>query len=165
MDDGYDSRMGSRGTRVSGGQKQRISIARMLMAKPKLMLLDEATSALDAESEALVQAALDSAIAEYKCTLVIVAHRLSTVVNADKICVVDDGMIVEEGTHEELISLKGIYSSLVQRQINLRTKMKQKVDKMKYGDDVKNDADDDEDDADFDNIDKLIDQIKAEKLK
>eukprot|EP00486_Rosalina_sp_Unknown_P004576 CAMPEP_0201575080 /NCGR_PEP_ID=MMETSP0190_2-20130828/20049_1 /ASSEMBLY_ACC=CAM_ASM_000263 /TAXON_ID=37353 /ORGANISM="Rosalina sp." /LENGTH=595 /DNA_ID=CAMNT_0048004259 /DNA_START=1552 /DNA_END=3342 /DNA_ORIENTATION=+ len=158
FDDKYDSRMGSRGTRVSGGQKQRINIARMLMAKPKLMLLDEATSALDAESEALVQAALDDAIAESQCTVVLVAHRLSTVVNADKICVVDDGEIVEEGTHDELIEKDGIYARLVSRQMNLSNKMKEKVADMKDGKPVKSSNKDD-----YDNIDKLIEQIKKEK--
>eukprot|EP01083_Nonionella_stella_P007278 21058_1 len=165
MEDKYETQMGTRAKRCSGGQKQRISIARMLMSKPSVMLLDEATSSLDAESEALVQAAMERESEEKNCTLVIVAHRLSTVVNADKICVVDDGQIVEEGTHEELIDLKGIYASLVERQVNLRSKMKRKLDKMKNGEESKNDGDDDEDDDDFDNIDKLIDQIKADKLK
>merc|ERR1712154_746228 len=89
---------------------------------------DEATSSLDAESEALVQAAMERESEQKNCTLVIVAHRLSTVVNADKICVVEDGQIVEQGTHEQLIGIKGIYSSLVERQINLRTKMRQKLE-------------------------------------
>eukprot|EP01084_Bolivina_argentea_P190697 327617_1 len=157
FDDKYDTRMGSRGTRVSGGQKQRINIARMLMAKPKLMLLDEATSSLDAESEALVQAALDDAIEESHCTVVLVAHRLSTVVNADKICVVDDGQIVEEGTHDELIDKDGIYARLVHRQMNLQKKMKEKVA------DTKNGKAGAKTDDDYDNIDKLIEQIKKEK--
>ena len=162
MEDKFDTQMGVRGKRVSGGQKQRISIARMLMSKPSIMLLDEATSSLDAESEAL-QAAMEKNENNY--LLVIVAHRLSTVVNADKICVVDDGCIVEQGTHEELIDLNGIYASLVERQINLRTKMRQKLQNMTKDEDEKDGADGDDDDDEFDNIDKLIDQIKAEKAK
>ncbi|ETO33313.1 ATP-binding cassette, subfamily B, member 1, partial [Reticulomyxa filosa] len=118
---------GQRGTRLSGGQKQRVSLARMLMRKPQLMILDEATSSLDAESEALVQAALEQAIAEQKCTVILVAHRLSTVVNADKICVIDDGQVAEEGTHEELVAKNGIYARLVSRQMNLRKTMREKV--------------------------------------
>jgi len=166
MEDTYGTKMGTRAKRCSGGQKQRISIARMLMSQPSVMLLDEATSSLDAESEALVQAAMERESEEKNCTLVIVAHRLSTVVNADKICVVDDGAIVEQGTHEELIELKGIYASLVERQINLRTKMKQKLEQMKQGDEkAKNSTTSKDEDVDVDNIDKLIDQIKAERMK
>eukprot|EP01083_Nonionella_stella_P261598 890519_1 len=162
MDEKYDTKMGSRANRCSGGQKQRISIARMLMSKPKIMLLDEATSSLDAESEALVQAAMERECEQSNCTLVIVAHRLSTVVNADKICVVDEGQVVESGTHEELLEMKGIYASLVERQINLRSKMKEKLEKIKNGEN-NDEKEDEKDDDDFDNIDKLIDQIKAEK--
>ena len=167
MEDKYDTQMGTRAKRCSGGQKQRISIARMLMSKPSVMLLDEATSSLDAESEALVQAAMEKESQDNDCTLIIVAHRLSTVVNADKICVVDDGCIVEQGTHEQLIKINGIYASLVERQINLRTKMKQKLNKIsKDGNDDNGGQDgDDDDDDEFDNIDKLIDQIKAEKAE
>merc|ERR1712130_320869 len=153
MEDKYDTQMGTRAKRCSGGQKQRISIARMLMSKPSVMLLDEATSSLDAESEALVQAAMERESEQKNCTLVIVAHRLSTVVNADKICVVEDGQIVEQGAHEQLIGIKGIYSSLVERQINLRTKMRQKLEKMKNGEIGDNEQEQEED---IDNIDNLI---------
>ena len=110
--------MGLGGSKLSGGQKQRIAIARCLLRKPRLLLLDEATSALDAESEALVQKALDSLIWEGEHTVVLVAHRLSTVMNADKICVVDGGRVAESGTHEGLIDQKGIYASLVKKQIS-----------------------------------------------
>ena len=115
--EGYDTRVGERGLRISGGQRQRIAIARALLRKPKILLLDEATSALDAENEALVQAAIDELIKKSKSTVVLVAHRLSTVINADVIAVVDQGKIVESGSHEDLMRQKGIYANLVKRQI------------------------------------------------
>eukprot|EP01128_Nolandella_sp_AFSM9_P007822 TRINITY_DN4407_c0_g1_i1.p1 TRINITY_DN4407_c0_g1~~TRINITY_DN4407_c0_g1_i1.p1 ORF type:complete len:948 (-),score=189.43 TRINITY_DN4407_c0_g1_i1:48-2849(-) len=117
MEDGYATRTGERGIRLSGGQRQRIAIARAFLRKPKLLFLDEATSALDSESEGLVQEAIDKLIAVSKCTVVLVAHRLSTVINADQIAVVDSGQIVEQGTHSDLIQKNGVYASLVQRQI------------------------------------------------
>jgi ATP-binding cassette subfamily B protein len=117
FDDGYQTRVGERGVRLSGGQKQRIAIARVLMRRPRLLFLDEATSALDTESEAAVQTALDNLIKLAGCTVVLVAHRLSTVVNADKIAVVHSGQIIEQGTHQELLDMKGAYARLVSRQI------------------------------------------------
>jgi ABC-type multidrug transport system ATPase subunit len=103
---------------LSGGQKQRLSIARAMLRKSRILFLDEATSALDAESEHLVQAALDRLIALGNCTILLVAHRLSTVMNADQICVLDGGVIRERGTHDQLIQLEdGIYAKLVQRQL------------------------------------------------
>jgi len=115
--DGYSTKVGERGVRLSGGQKQRISIARAFLRKPKILLLDEATSALDAESESQVQLALDRLMSEKGSTVLLVAHRLSTVIGADMICVVNDGSIVESGNHEALFAAKGLYHSLVQRQL------------------------------------------------
>jgi ABC-type multidrug transport system fused ATPase/permease subunit len=131
--EGYLTRVGERGVRISGGQKQRISIARVFLRKPKILLLDEATSALDAESEAAVQEALDKLMktssygsghhrnaidANSGCTVILVAHRLSTVINADQIAVVQDGRLVEVGNHESLISKPdGAYARLVAKQM------------------------------------------------
>jgi ABC-type multidrug transport system fused ATPase/permease subunit len=117
--DGYATRVGERGVRLSGGQRQRVAIARMLLRQPKILLLDEATSSLDTESEASVQQALDRLIGEGGRTIVLVAHRLSTVRNANNIAVLDKGALVEQGTHEQLLEIKdGVYERLVRRQLN-----------------------------------------------
>ncbi len=111
---GYETNIGDRGCRLSGGQRQRVSIARAILKNPPILILDEATSALDSESEKLVQEALER-LMKGRTTLVI-AHRLSTIRNADMICVMHEGRIVERGTHEELLSLGGYYSHLVDMQ-------------------------------------------------
>ena len=109
---GYDTIVGERGVQLSGGQKQRVAIARAIMKAPKILLLDEATSALDAESERVVQDALDRVMVDR--TTVVVAHRLSTIRSADLIAVVKNGVIAEKGKHETLINIKdGTYASLV----------------------------------------------------
>ena len=112
--EGYDFVVGERGSRISVGERQRISIARALLKNPSLLILDEATSALDAESEALVQEALDRLIKGR--TSFIIAHRLSTIVGADRILVLKDGRIIESDTHESLMKQGGYYASLIQCQ-------------------------------------------------
>ena len=111
----YDTMVGEGGTQLSGGQKQRIAIARALINDPRILLLDEATSALDNGSEAIVQSALDRA--QKGRTTIVVAHRLSTVRNADCIVALKDGKVAEKGTHEELMALNGLYHSLVESQL------------------------------------------------
>jgi subfamily B ATP-binding cassette protein MsbA len=112
---GYATVIGDRGLRLSGGQRQRIALARAILRNAPLLLLDEATSALDTESERLVQQAL-AAFSHTRTTLVI-AHRLATVKNADKICVMEDGEIIETGTHMQLLALNGAYAQLCKSQM------------------------------------------------
>ena len=112
---GFDAMVGDRGVQLSGGQRQRIAIARALLRRPKILILDEATSALDAELESVVQAALRKI--EYHPTTIVIAHRLSTVANVDRVIVLDTGRIVESGTHDELIRTSTFYRQLVQTQL------------------------------------------------
>lgn len=113
--DGYQTLVGQRGVQLSGGQKQRVAIARAILKNPKILILDEATSALDSESEYLVQKALEEQLGER--TTIIIAHRLSTVKRADKILVLQDGLIVQEGSHAELMKIEnGLYHKLVEKQ-------------------------------------------------
>jgi ATP-binding cassette subfamily B protein len=112
--EGLQTLVGERGVRLSGGQKQRIAIARALLKDPKVLVLDEATSALDTESEHLVQEALDRLMRGR--TTMVIAHRLSTVRDADRVVVLEAGRVVEEGSHDELLNRDGLYRRLVERQ-------------------------------------------------
>jgi ATP-binding cassette, subfamily B, bacterial len=108
--------LGERGKTLSGGQRQRLAIARALIRHAPILLLDEATSALDSENEHLVQAALDQAMEER--TTLVIAHRLATVLRADRIVVMDGGRVVEEGTHHDLVARGGLYSRLAELQFS-----------------------------------------------
>ena len=116
LPEGYKTFLGERGVRLSGGQRQRISIARAMLKNPPLLLLDEATSALDAESERMVQAALESAMKDR--TTLVIAHRLATVQRADRIIVLEAGQIVETGTHAQLSASGGLYARLAALQFD-----------------------------------------------
>jgi ATP-binding cassette subfamily B protein len=116
LPEGFDTYLGDRGVRLSGGQRQRIAIARAILKNPPLLLLDEATSALDAQSEKMVQAALDKAMLGR--TTLVIAHRLATVQRADVIWVLERGRLMEQGTHAELQAKGGLYASLAALQFS-----------------------------------------------
>ena len=113
----YDTIIGERGVKLSGGQKQRLAIARALLADPRILILDEATSLVDTEAEQEIQRALEDLKRDR--TTFVIAHRLSTVRNADKIIVLDDGRIVEEDRHERLMERSGLYAEMYQRQFRM----------------------------------------------
>ena len=115
LPEGYDTEIGERGVKLSGGQKQRLALARAILADPRILILDEATSSVDAEAEFLIQQALDRVLKDR--TSLVIAHRLSTVRNADKIIVLDKGRIVEIGKHDALLACDGLYSQLYKRQM------------------------------------------------
>ena len=114
MPDGYDTIIGERGVKLSGGQRQRLAIARAILADPRILILDEATSNLDSESEQLIQQSLSQLLQDR--TAIVIAHRLSTIAKADKIVVLEDGRIVETGTHDELVDRGGRYRNMVHLQ-------------------------------------------------
>lgn len=111
---GYDTMVGNRGIKLSGGEKQRVSIARVILKNPRLLILDEATSALDSISESVIQDAIDPLLKGR--TSLVIAHRLSTIMAADEILVVDQGQIVQRGTHQELVEENGVYRELYETQ-------------------------------------------------
>jgi ATP-binding cassette subfamily B protein len=113
---GYDTQLGERGVTLSGGQRQRIAIARAILKNAPVLILDEATSALDAESERLVQDAIDRLMRDR--TTMIIAHRLATVLKADRILVLEEGTVVEEGTHAQLVKKGGVYARLARLQFD-----------------------------------------------
>lgn len=113
LPDGYQTQVGERGVKLSGGQRQRLAIARALFADPKILIMDEPTSHLDTHSESLIQQALKDLSKQKSFTKIIIAHRLSTVQNADQILVMEKGKVVERGTHKQLLLKNGFYARIV----------------------------------------------------
>ena len=117
LENGYDTVIGESGSSVSGGERQRIAVARAILKDAPIILLDEATASLDIENESLVQQSINELVKGK--TIIIVAHHLNTIKNADKIVVIDDKKVVEEGTHTQLMEKKGLYSELWKKQFNV----------------------------------------------
>jgi subfamily B ATP-binding cassette protein MsbA len=117
MPRGYDTKLGEDGVKLSGGEKQRIAIARAILSDPHILILDEATSALDSETETLIQEALERLMS--RRTSFVIAHRLSTIVKADKIVVMEKGIITEAGSHTELLAFGGVYAGLYNQQFKV----------------------------------------------
>ena len=115
LPDGYETFIGERGVKLSGGQQQRLAIARAILASPQILILDEATSNLDTESEQLIQASMATLLAGR--TTFVIAHRLSTIRRADLILLMEDGRVIERGTHDELMTARGVYYEMVLRQM------------------------------------------------
>jgi ABC-type multidrug transport system fused ATPase/permease subunit len=115
LPEGYETTIGERGVKLSGGQQQRLAIARAILASPQILILDEATSNLDTESEQLIQASMATLLAGR--TTFMIAHRLSTIRRADLILLLEDGRVIERGTHEELMARRGVYHAMVMRQM------------------------------------------------
>jgi ATP-binding cassette subfamily B protein/subfamily B ATP-binding cassette protein MsbA len=120
LSSGYDTFIGERGVKLSGGQQQRLAIARAILASPQILILDEATSNLDTESEQLIQASMADLLADR--TTFVIAHRLSTIRRADLILLMENGAVVERGTHAELMRAGGVYSEMVRRQVEAQTR-------------------------------------------
>jgi ATP-binding cassette subfamily B protein len=126
LPNGFDTYLGENATNLSGGQRQRLAIARALYRDPEILILDEATSSLDSSSEEHIHHAI-SLLREQGKTIILIAHRLSTVVNADKIVVLKEGKLIEEGTHAELVELNGMYTSMWHKQFpSIRDSIKKK---------------------------------------
>ena len=115
LPDGYHTFIGERGVKLSGGQQQRLAIARAILKRPQILILDEATSNLDTESEQLIQASMASLLAGR--TTFVIAHRLSTIRRADTILLMEEGRVIERGTHQQLMDARGIYYGMVRRQM------------------------------------------------